>query len=58
MAEPKLFFRAGLFLVAASLLLLLRVPRGSAEFVVTVLTLLVGVLLVRVSLLAQFWRRR
>lgn len=53
----KLFFRAGVFLVIAALLLLFLVPRGSAEFVVTILTLLIGALLVALSLLVQWWRR-
>lgn len=54
----KLFLRAGVFLVLMSLLLLLLVPRGSAEYVVTVLSLLTGLLLLVLSLLAHLWGRR
>lgn len=43
--KAKPFLRAGLFLVVASVFLLFQVPRESAEFVVTVLTLLIGVTL-------------
>lgn len=51
----KLFLRAGVFLVALSLLLVVSVPRDSAEFVVSVLSLLIGLVLVILSLL---WGRR
>ena len=54
----KLFLRAGLFLVLTSLLLMFLVPRGSAEFVVSVLSLLIGLLLLGLSLLAHLWGRR
>ena len=43
-----LFFRAGIFLVVASVFLLFQVPRESAEFVVTVLTLVIGAVLAAV----------
>ena len=49
--KAKPFFRAGLFLVVASVFLLFQVPRESAEFVVTVLTLLIGVTLAGLALL-------
>jgi len=54
----KLFLRAGVFLVALSLLLVLLVPRGSAEFVVSVLSLLIGLVLVTLALLMHGWGRR
>ncbi len=54
----KLFLRAGLFLVLTSLLLILLVPRESAEFVVSVLSLVIGLLLLGLSLLAHLWGRR
>lgn len=54
----KLFLRAGVFLVIISLLLILLVPRESAEFVVSVLSLVIGFLLLGLSLLAHLWGRR
>ncbi|CAA9562006.1 MAG: hypothetical protein AVDCRST_MAG86-715 [uncultured Truepera sp.] len=54
----KLFLRAGVFLVIISLLLILLVPRESAEFVVSVLSLVIGLLLLGLSLLAHLWGRR
>jgi len=56
--DLKLFLRAGVFLVALSLVLILLVPRGSAEFVVSVLSLLIGLVLVTLSLLMHGWGRR
>lgn len=54
----KLFLRAGVFLVVLSLLLIFLVPRDSAEFVVSVLSLLIGVVLVVLALAAHGWGRR
>lgn len=51
MNGAKLFFRAGIFLVVASVFLLFQVPRESAEFVVTVLTLIIGAVLAGLALL-------
>ncbi len=54
----KLFLRAGVFLVLVSLLLLFLVPRDSAEFVVSALSLVIGSVLVMVVLAAHGWGRR
>ena len=51
----KLFARAGMFIVVLSLLLLFWVPRESAEFVVSVLSLLIGLVLVVLAFLARGW---
>ncbi len=54
----KLFLRAGVFLVLVSLLLLFLVPRDSAEFVVSALSLVIGSVLVVLVLAAHGWGRR
>ncbi len=54
----KLFLRAGVFLVLVSLLLLFLVPRDSAEFVVSALSLVIGSVLVLLVLAAHGWGRR
>ncbi len=54
----KLFLRAGVFLVVVSLLLLFLVPRDSAEFVVSALSLVIGSVLVVLVLAAHGWGRR
>lgn len=41
----KAFFRAGIFVAGTSAFLLLTVERNSAEFVITILSLCIGVLL-------------
>ena len=51
----KLFARAGMFITVLSLLLLVWVPRDSAEFVVSVLSLLIGLVLVVLAFLARGW---
>ncbi len=54
----KLFLRAGVFLVLVSLLLLFLVPRDSAEFVVSAMSLVIGSVLVVLALAAHSWGRR
>ena len=54
----KLFLRAAVFLIVVSLALILLVPRDSAEFVISVLSLIVGLLLLGLTLLAHWWGRR
>jgi hypothetical protein len=54
----KLFLRAAVFLIVVSLALILLVPRDSAEFVISVLSLMVGLLLLGLTLLAHWWGRR
>lgn len=54
----KIFLRAGVFLVLVSLLLLFLVPRDSAEFVVSALSLVIGSVLVVLVLAAHGWGRR
>lgn len=49
----KLFARAGMFVVVLSLLLLFWVPRDSAEFVVSVLSLVIGLVLVVLAFLVR-----
>lgn len=54
----KLFLRAAMFIIIVSLALIVLVPRDSAEFVISVLSLIVGLLLLGLSLLADWWGRR
>lgn len=49
----KLFARTGMFIVVLSLLLLFWVPRDSAEFVVSALSLLIGLVLVTLAFLVR-----
>ena len=49
----KLFARAGMFIVVLSSLLLFWVPRDSAEFVVSVLSLVIGLVLVLLAFLVR-----
>ena len=44
-----------MFITVLSLLLLVWVPRDSAEFVVSVLSLLIGLVLVVLAFLARGW---
>jgi len=54
----KGFFRAGIFVAGTSIFLLLIVEPNSAEFVVTVLSLCIGVLLmVSVGVVAWWFNR-
>ncbi len=54
----KLFLRAAVFLIVVALGLILLVPRDSAEFVISVLTLLIGLVLLGLCLLVEWWGRR
>ena len=49
----KLFARAGMFVVVLSLLLIVWVPHDSAEFVVSVLSLIIGLVLVILAFLVR-----
>jgi hypothetical protein len=49
MAPPDLlraFFRAGMFVVLVSVALMLALPRDSAEFVISVCSLAIGLVLI------------
>lgn len=54
----KLFFRLGMFVALVALFLVLTVPRGSAEFVVSVLALAFGLVLLGLIALLSWWSRR
>lgn len=54
----KLFFRLGLFVTLTALFLVFTVPRGSAEYVVSVLSLLTGLVLLGLVLIVSFWSGR
>ncbi len=47
------FFRSGMFLVVVSVLLVLAVPRESAEFVISVCTLTMGITLLGLVILVN-----
>ncbi len=51
----KLFFRLGMFVTLTGLFLVFTVPRGSAEFVVSVLSLGLGVTLLVLIALVSWW---
>ncbi len=54
----KAFFRAGVFIAGLALILMLSLPRDSAEFVVSTCSLGLGLLLIGgVALLVWFSRR-
>lgn len=54
----QLFFRFALFVIVASLLSIANLPRDSAEFVVSVLALITGVVLAALVMLVEWWSRR
>lgn len=54
----KLFLRVAVFLIVVSLALVFLVPRDSAEFVISVLSLIIGLILLGLCLLAEWWSRR
>lgn len=54
----KLFFRLGVFVVLVALFLVFTVPRDSAEFVISVLSLLIGLILLGLILLVNWWGGR
>lgn len=51
----KLFFRLGMFVTLTALFLIFTVPRGSAEFVVSLLSLALGVTLLVLIALVSWW---
>lgn len=54
----KLFLRAAVFLIVVSLALVFLVPRDSAEFVISVLSLIIGLVLLGLCLLVEWLSRR
>ncbi len=54
----RLFFRAAIFIAGTALVLLFFVPRESAEFVAVVLSLIIGLILLVLVLLVNWWMRR
>jgi hypothetical protein len=54
----KLFFRLGMFITVAALLLVFTVPKGTAEYVVSVLSLIVGLVLLALVAVASWWSRK
>jgi len=54
----KSFFRAGVFVTGTSVFLLFIVKRDSAEFVITVLSLCIGLILIGLVALASRYANR
>jgi hypothetical protein len=54
----KLFFRLGMFVTLTALFLVFTVPRDSAEFVVSVLSLIIGVTLLLLIAIVSWWSQR
>ena len=54
----KIFFRLGLFVTLTALFLVLTVPRGTPEYVVSVLSLFIGLALLGLILLVHWWSSR
>ena len=54
----RLFFRLGVFVTLTALFLVFNVPRGTAEYVVSVLSLFIGATLILLVLVASWWTRR
>lgn len=54
----KAFFRAGVFVAGSSIFLLFIVQRDSAEYVVTIMSLCVGVILIGLVMLASWFANR
>lgn len=54
----KLFLRVAVFLIVVSLALVFLVPRDSAEFVISVLSLIIGLVLLGLCLLVEWLSRR
>ncbi len=54
----RLFLQAAIFIVGLSLLLVFLLPRGSAEFVASVLSLITGLALFILVLIVNWWTRR
>jgi len=54
----RAFFRGGIFVALIGLLLTLSVPPNSAEFVVSVCSTGIGVALIALVLIANWWTGR
>jgi hypothetical protein len=54
----KAFFRAGTFVAGLALVLMLALPRDSAEFVVSTCSLFIGLALIGGALLVTWLTRR
>jgi uncharacterized membrane protein YccC len=54
----KLFFRLGMFITIAALFLVFTVPRGTAEYVVSVLSLIIGLVLIALVAAVSWWSRK
>lgn len=54
----KLFFRMGMFITVVAFFLVLNVPRDSAEFVISVLSLVIGLTLLGLIALVSWWSQR
>lgn len=54
----KAFFRAGVFVAGTSIFLLFIVKRDSAEFVITILSLVIGLILIGLVSLASWYSNR
>jgi hypothetical protein len=54
----RAFFRAGIFIAGLALLLVFAVPRESAEFVVSVCSLMIGLALIGGVVLVTLLTRR
>lgn len=54
----KLFFRMAMFISLSSVFLLIFVPRGTAEYVVSVLSFIIGMLLMLAVILANHFTKK
>jgi hypothetical protein len=54
----KLFFRIGMFITIAAIFLTFTVPRGTAEYIVSVLSLIIGLVLLTLVAVLSWWSRK
>lgn len=54
----RAFFRSGTFIVVVAIILILAVPRDSAEFVVSVCSLMIGLTLLGLVMLVNWISNR
>ena len=54
----RVFFRIGMFVTVAALFLVFTAPRGTAEYVVSVMSLVVGGILLLLVVLANWWTKK
>lgn len=54
----RLFFRMAMFITLTSIFLVLFVPRGTAEYVVSVMSLVVGLVLIVLIVLANRFTKK